>query len=321
MAVVLRSPHAHAQIRRYRRRRGPRRAGCAGGADRRRCRADGLQPLRPTVEANVQTGEPFTFAPQPLLARDKVRHVGEPVALIVAETRAQALDAAELVAVAYDAAAGGDDGRCGLRRRSAGNFRRRPGQCLPRLAYRRHAGQPSRLAAAPHVVSLTRQPPHRHQPDGAARRGRHLRRGRALHVARLQPEYPWQPRPTARALGVRPPRCGSLRPMSAAALARRISPMPSMVDPVGGPARRRPVKWIATPQRRLPLRPSGPRSPGRGRPGARRRRQFLALRVNSVANVGAYMAGGAGGVQTHQYVHLQGTIYGFPPSRSRSRPC
>ena len=47
--------------------------------------ADGLQPMRPTVEANVQTGETFAFAPQPLLAQGKVRHVGEPVALIVAE--------------------------------------------------------------------------------------------------------------------------------------------------------------------------------------------------------------------------------------------
>ena len=54
------------------------------------------------TEANVQTGEPFAFLPQPLLADGKVRHVGEPVALIVAETRAQALDAAELVAVDYE---------------------------------------------------------------------------------------------------------------------------------------------------------------------------------------------------------------------------
>ena len=40
--------------------------------------------------------------------------------------------------------------------------------------------------------------------------------------------------------------------------------------------------------------------------------RFLALRVSSVANVGAYMAGGAGAVQTNQYVHLQGSIYAIP---------
>ena len=39
---------------------------------------------------------------RPLLARDVVRYVGEPVAAVVAETRAQATDAAELVIVDYD---------------------------------------------------------------------------------------------------------------------------------------------------------------------------------------------------------------------------
>src|SRR5207253_161772 len=64
-------------------------------------RADGLNPLRPSAEANAQTGEPFAFMPQPLLAEGKVRYAGEPVALIVAETRAQALHAAEQVIVDY----------------------------------------------------------------------------------------------------------------------------------------------------------------------------------------------------------------------------
>ncbi len=36
------------------------------------------------------------------LASDRVRFVGDPVALVVAETRAQAVDAAELVDVDYD---------------------------------------------------------------------------------------------------------------------------------------------------------------------------------------------------------------------------
>jgi len=100
-AVVLRSPHAHARI---------------AGVDTSAARAmpgvlavltaddaqdDGLQPLLPTATANAQTGEPFAFAPQPVLATAKVRYAGEPVAVIVAETHAQALDAAELVAVEY----------------------------------------------------------------------------------------------------------------------------------------------------------------------------------------------------------------------------
>jgi carbon-monoxide dehydrogenase large subunit len=59
--------------------------------------ADNL--IWPTVAYNAI--HPPRFA-QPLLAEHKVRHVGEAVAVIVAETEAQAIDAAELVIVDYD---------------------------------------------------------------------------------------------------------------------------------------------------------------------------------------------------------------------------
>ena len=39
--------------------------------------------------------------PHPLLAQGKVRHVGDPVAVVIAETREQAKDAAELIDVSY----------------------------------------------------------------------------------------------------------------------------------------------------------------------------------------------------------------------------
>jgi carbon-monoxide dehydrogenase large subunit len=44
-------------------------------------------------------GAPAFATPRPLLARDRARHVGDPVAFVVAETRAQAVDAAERVRV------------------------------------------------------------------------------------------------------------------------------------------------------------------------------------------------------------------------------
>jgi carbon-monoxide dehydrogenase large subunit len=40
--------------------------------------------------------------------------------------------------------------------------------------------------------------------------------------------------------------------------------------------------------------------------------KFLALKIASVANLGAYMAGAGGGVQTFQYIHLQGSVYRIP---------
>src|SRR5215831_15000694 len=100
-AVVLRSPHAHARIERILTEKPQNSPGVLAVLTADDVRADGLKPLRPSAEANVQTGEKFAFAPQPLLAEGKVRYSGEPVALIVAETRAQALDAAEQVVVDY----------------------------------------------------------------------------------------------------------------------------------------------------------------------------------------------------------------------------
>ena len=46
-------------------------------------------------------GSPMFQRPHPGLARGKVRHVGDPLAMVVAEATAQAKDAAELVAVDY----------------------------------------------------------------------------------------------------------------------------------------------------------------------------------------------------------------------------
>jgi len=65
----------------------------------------------PLPPSNTDTG-PFAEASQYPLAEDRVRYVGEPIALVVAETREQARDASELIDVDYGplpAAAGLDD--------------------------------------------------------------------------------------------------------------------------------------------------------------------------------------------------------------------
>src|ERR1700687_3628033 len=100
-ALVLRSPHAHAQILAIDTAAARAMPGVMAVLTAADAAADGLKPLWPSPEANVHTGERFAFMPQPLLADDRVRYVGEPVALIVAETPDQALDAAERVAVDY----------------------------------------------------------------------------------------------------------------------------------------------------------------------------------------------------------------------------
>src|SRR5690606_4937050 len=47
-------------------------------------------------------GEPMKEPPHPILAQGKVRHVGDPVAMVIAHTLEQARNAAELVEVDYE---------------------------------------------------------------------------------------------------------------------------------------------------------------------------------------------------------------------------
>jgi aerobic carbon-monoxide dehydrogenase large subunit len=100
-AVLVRSPVAHARIRSVDLSRAATAPGVVFALDG----ADLLQMLPSVPEGQISLPRKWTsviqhkfLSPrQPLLAHDKVRHVGEAIAIIVAESRAQAEDAAELV--------------------------------------------------------------------------------------------------------------------------------------------------------------------------------------------------------------------------------
>jgi aerobic carbon-monoxide dehydrogenase large subunit len=101
-AVVVRSPHAHARIRGMDAavaREAPGVLAVLTGAD---VAHDGLGNLPTDSARKRRDGSPAFTPPRPALARDRVRHVGDPVALVVAQTREQATDAAALVAVNYE---------------------------------------------------------------------------------------------------------------------------------------------------------------------------------------------------------------------------
>jgi carbon-monoxide dehydrogenase large subunit len=63
--------------------------------------ADGLGAIPPVAVFPGRDGKPMFAAAMPVLAHDRVRYVGEPVAIVVAETAAQAQDAAEAVRIDY----------------------------------------------------------------------------------------------------------------------------------------------------------------------------------------------------------------------------
>ena len=109
-AVMVRSPHPHARIHAIDAARAKAMPGVLGvftGAD---CLADGLEPIphdplpktRYDMKLAATGGGEVFIGPHWLLPTDKARHVGEAVAMVVAESVARALDAAEAVEVEYD---------------------------------------------------------------------------------------------------------------------------------------------------------------------------------------------------------------------------
>lgn len=100
--VFLRSPHAHARIRKIDASRALKAPGVVAiftGADLAEAKVGGL-PCGWLIHS--KDGSPMKEPPHPVLAQGKVRHVGDQVALIVAESLTQAKDAAELVDVDYE---------------------------------------------------------------------------------------------------------------------------------------------------------------------------------------------------------------------------
>ncbi len=95
--AVVRSAVAHAQVRRV-----DVRAAAAGPAVLTVVVGTDLAGSISPVPPNAVEGAQVAPVPHPVLAQDRVRYVGEPVAAVLAETRAAAEDAASLIDIEYD---------------------------------------------------------------------------------------------------------------------------------------------------------------------------------------------------------------------------
>ena len=100
-AYFLRSPHAHAIIEGIDTSAATAAPGVVAVLTGDDLAADGIGPLICGVTVTSDDGEPHRAPAHPALAQGKVNYVGDHVAIVIAETLTQARDAAELVDVRY----------------------------------------------------------------------------------------------------------------------------------------------------------------------------------------------------------------------------
>ena len=109
-AAIVRSPHAHARIKGIDTAAARSAPGVVEVLTGKELETDGIGTIPSSayiaglvdVPLNNRDGSDRRVTPIPLLATDKARFVGDPVAAVIADTLSAALDGAELVAVDYD---------------------------------------------------------------------------------------------------------------------------------------------------------------------------------------------------------------------------
>ena len=100
--AVLRSPHAHAILKSIDITEAAVCTGVLGIFTNSDLEAAGFTGIPHDIVPPASDGTQANVPHRPVLAKDKVRYVGEPIAIVVAETKLEALDGAELIDVDYE---------------------------------------------------------------------------------------------------------------------------------------------------------------------------------------------------------------------------
>ncbi len=307
---VVRSPHAHAVIQRIDAEAARAMPGVLGVFT-----APDLAELGPLPCAvPVASLQPMIVPPRHALAQGRVRHVGDPVAFVVATTRSLARDAADAVLVEYDALPAIVDAVAALRDGAVQLWTEAPGNLSYRFQKGDAVGVQAAFADAEHVVELelvnnrivvaateTRGAIASHGADGF-----HLQfSGASVHGLRSQLAGSVFHVPASR-MRVSCPDVGggfgvknALYPEWVMLLwaARHLG---------------RPVKWISERGEDFVTTAQGRGNITRARLALDAEGNFRALDVSTVAELGAYLSAGGPGSSTNAPANAIGSGYVIP---------
>ena len=324
-AVFVRSPHAFATVRGIETATARRAPGVLAVLTAANMREAGVGNV--AVVAPVPNGAGLVVPFRPALAGDVVRHVGDAVALVVAETEAEARDAAELVAVDYQ-----------------------PRQSVTDITQAVAAGAPQIWPEAPGNIALEW---HGFAPDPEQRRELERVFAEAAHVARVRlvnqriVMAPMEPRAGLaeydRAEGRYVLHCASqsaiaLRQHLAQCLGIAPEGVRVLSGDVGGafgmrtsgypeyPALLVAAKRLGRPARWLSTRSEGFLTDNQARDTVIEARlaldesgRFLALDIDVLANMGAYLTSHGPFIATANFVRCLPCMYDIPQIGLRFR--
>jgi carbon-monoxide dehydrogenase large subunit len=264
----------------------------------------------------VATVDPMIVPPRYALARGRVRHVGDPVALVVAESRDLARDAAERITVEYRPLGAVVDAPAALQSGAPAIWDEAPGN----LSYRFQKGDQTATAAAftgaAHIVEIelvnNRVVPAPIEPraaignyDATADCMHLLLTGQGVHGIRNQLAQSVFRLPLERIQVTAPDVGGGFG-------------MKNFVYPewvlVLWAARRlgRPVKWIAERSEDFLSGTQGRDNHTKARLALDGSGRFLAVDVSTVANLGAYVSSNGPGSSTNSPATAMGGVYAVP---------
>jgi carbon-monoxide dehydrogenase large subunit len=311
-AAFVRAPIAHAKVRAIEFAAAARMPGVIAIITGR----EQIGAIPPVASSVGRSGEPMFHARMPVLAADRVRYVGEAIAIVIAETLDQALDAAEAVDVAFD---------------------QLPAVCDVERALA--PGAPAIWAEAPHNVALDWEGGDAAAVDAAFARAAHIERVRLIDT-RLAPSA-MEPRAAIASFDAQSQRYTLIAPTQGVAVVRKllaegaldISPTQIRIvtHDVGGgfgmkvqayaeyaamlhAARRvgRPVKWCATRVESFLADTHGRDGLLEGELALDADGRFLGLRVRTSVGIGAYTSTFAAIFATANTKNCLSSVYVVP---------
>jgi len=308
---VLRSPHAHALIRRLDVARAASMDGVHLVASADDLAADGLG-MMPCLAAVT----PLIVPPRPALASGRVRHVGDPVCFVVADSAEMARDAAEMIEVDYQPLPSVVRGRTALAGDAPVLWDEAPGNLAYHVRRGDHAAVAEAMKDAAHIVGVDvtnnrvivvpLEPRAGIARYDAATDTMDLElTGQGLHGIRRQlAEFIFK---------VAPERIRLSAPDVGGGFGMKNFLYPEWILLLWAARRlRRPVRWLADRAEDFVTGAQGRDIEATARIALDATGRILALDVAMVANLGAYLSGNGPGASVVAASTAQGGVYDIP---------